>query len=471
MTECRLTRAIPALALAALVMAALACNQEDLPIFEGEDDEYDYEADDEGTGERPVDVERPLLQEAVAPTPLPAGTQVSMSKWDLWTSGTTTLRGANIHQRLVYPELDGTDYMGPGPVGPPFTQQDFDDLSALGSNWVNISHPGLFTEEEPFALDPDVQANLDNLLAMIEQADMFAVISFRTGPGRSEFTFFDPAPWYPESYRNETVWEDQAAQDAWVAMWQHTAERYKDNPIIVGYDLMVEPNADFVCCGIEGEPDEFYPEHAGAIYDWNVFYPRIVAGIRAVDADTPILVGGLGMSAVVYLPYIEPVDDPRTVYAFHQYEPVDYTHQQPGLMGGLPNEYPGEYDTNWDNEPDTVDIGWLDTLLWPVDDFMAEHSVPVTANEFGPIRYEPGAAQFMNDQMAVFEARGINHALWEWGPAWAPLREDQQEFSFRLGTEVDEYAEDAPSDLQDVIVSYWAWNAYRPSNVTFVPAG
>jgi hypothetical protein len=450
-------------------MASLACNQEQLPIFEDGDDEYDYEVDDEGAEQEPVAVERAPLRDAIAPTPLPAGTQANMTKWDLWASGTTNLRGANIHLRLVYPDIDGPDYIGAGPVGPPFTQQDFDDLSALGANWVNISHPGLFTEEEPFVLDPAVEANLDDLLAMIEQADMFAVISFRTGPGRSEFTFFDPGG-FPESYRNETVWEDQAAQDAWVAMWHYVAERYKGSPFVVGYDLMVEPNADFVCCRIEGEPDEFYPEHAGQIYDWNVFYPRIVEGIRAVDPDTPILVGGMGMSSVVYLPYLETTDDPRTVYTVHQYEPVDYTHQNPGLLGGLPIQYPDEYDTDWDNEPDRVDIAWLDRLMWPVDDFKAENGVPVASNEFGPIRYEPGAAQFMNDQMAVFEARGINHALWEWGPAWPPLRDDQQEFAFRLGTEVDEYSEDAPSDLQDMIVSYWAWNAYRPSNVTFVPA-
>jgi hypothetical protein len=34
-----------------------------------------------------------------------------------------------------------------------------------------------------------VQAHLDDLLDMIARADMFAVITARTGPGRSDFTF------------------------------------------------------------------------------------------------------------------------------------------------------------------------------------------------------------------------------------------------------------------------------------------
>jgi hypothetical protein len=77
---------------------------------------------------------------------------------------------------------------------------------------------------------------------------MFAVISFRTGPGRSEFTFFwgKDDDWFDASYYNDIVWQDRAAQEAWAAMWQHTAARYRDNPIVVGYDLMVEPNANEV---------------------------------------------------------------------------------------------------------------------------------------------------------------------------------------------------------------------------------
>ncbi len=149
--------------------------------------------------------------------------------WPLWTSG-THLRGANIYQRRVYTELDGPEFMGAGPLGPPYTQEDFNRLSALGANVVNISHPGLFTEIPPYTLDLAVQSNLDRLLEQIRQADMFAVIAFRTGPGRSEFTFLSDSvgDWFDASYLNDQIWIDQEAQEAWVAMWKHTAERYRE---------------------------------------------------------------------------------------------------------------------------------------------------------------------------------------------------------------------------------------------------
>ena len=135
--------------------------------------------------------------------------------------------------------------MGPGPLGPPYFQEDFNRLAAWSANFVNISHPGLFTESPPYVLDLDVQNNLDSLVAMIARAHMYAVISCRTGPGRSEFTFLwdEVGDWFDDSYLNDNVWQNQEAQDAWADMWQYTAQRYRNNPTVVGYDLMVEPNS------------------------------------------------------------------------------------------------------------------------------------------------------------------------------------------------------------------------------------
>ncbi len=378
-------------------------------------------------------------------------------KFSLWVGG-PHLRGANIWQAVVIPDLDGLEFKGPGPYGPPFTQQDFDDLSALGANYVVISGAGLFSETPPYVVVPEAVENLDNLLAMIAKADMFATIAFRTGPGRSEFGLccdgepdFDP-------YYNDNMWQDQAAQDAWVEMWRYAAERYRDNPIVVGYKLMVEPNDNGLLLDIY-DPEEFYPRYAGTLYDWNQLYPRMVAGIREVDPQTPILVSGMGWSAVNWLPYLQVLDDPRIVYVVHQYEPQEaYTHQEKAL-----NSYPGRFDLDDDGRKEDFDKAWLDDFLSPIDDFMAANNVPVAVDEFGVVRWVPGGAQFMDDQMGLFESRGLNYALWEWSPSYAPFAEEVHDFNFRLGPDPANRAPVA-NDLQDVIRRYWSKNALRPSN-------
>jgi len=409
----------------------------------------------------------PLTFTPVATTYLPLVSRAGgTDKWALWT-GPTQLRGANIYQRRVYPELDGPDFYGPGPVGPPYTQADFDALAAMGANYVNVSHPGLFTESPPYTVDAGLQANLDNRLNMIAQAQLFAVISFRTGPGRAEFSvccFGDD--WFDDSYYNDSVWGDQAAQDAWVDMWRYTAQRYKDNPVVVGYDLMVEPNSNEVGSDATApldiwDPQEFYDQYGGTLYDWNQLYPRITAGIREVDSNTPILIGGMGYSGIEWLPYLEPTGDPRTVHVVHQYAPFQYTHQG---WDALTCAYPGTCDLDWDGEDEQFDQAWLDDLLSTIDDFKTAHNVPVAVNEFGVMRWEPGADDFMDDQMDLLEQRGLNHALWLWETSWPPIQDEIDAFNFRHGPDPENHTDVATSDLIEVIKKYWGRNTMRPSH-------
>ncbi len=424
-----------------LLVSAVACN---LGVVE----------EDEETPE-PL----PPATHPAAIYPQPPGTSASFDEWSLWASG-TQLRGANVWQRIVVPELDGPEFLGSDHVGPPYTQADFDRLAALGANYVNISHPGLFTERPPYVLDEQVQANLDRLLDMAAQADLFAVITFRTGPGRSDFTFYrdGAGDWFDPDLLIEWVWSDEEAQDAWAQMWQYTAERYRDNPIVVGYDLMCEPNSNDVALGL-WEPEEFYPQYAGTLYDWNQFYPRLVAAIRQADPDTPILVSAMSWGAVNWLPYLQPTDDPRTVYTVHPYAPHEYTHQDPPALVA----YPGELDLDWDGEPDPFDRAWLEGHLATMADFRQEHGAPVAANEYGVIRWVPGAAAYMADEMDLFEAIGANYALWVWDPAWAPWCGQVSDFNFRYGPDPDNTTE-VPNELLDVILAHWARNVVRPSH-------
>jgi hypothetical protein len=402
------------------------------------------------------------LMGGAAPSPAPPPSTAGYDKFALWTNG-TQLRGINIWQRVVVPEIDGLEILGSDHVGPPYTLEDFAQISQLGANYVNISGPGLFTERPPYALDEGVQANLDTLLALIEEADMFAVISFRTGPGRSDFTFYDEniEEWGDPSLVLDNVWTDQAAQDAWVEMWRYTADRYRDNPIVVGYDLMVEPNAAGRLLDIY-DPAEFYPAYAGTLYDWNQLHPRIVAAIREVDGDTPILIAASSWGAVFWLPYLQPVGDSRVVYTVHQYEPQEqYTHQEPGGA----NTYPGSFDLDYDGSPDAFGPAWLDGYLSTIDSFKAQHGAPVAVNEYGVRRWVPNAADFMRDQMDLFEKRGLNHAFWAWTPLWPPQNEANDGFDFLHGPDPDNHADAIPNALYEIIVADWSRNTVRPSAV------
>ena len=391
----------------------------------------------------------------------------TIDKMELWNScNGTQLRGANILQRHTYFEIDGPSSelrpIGPGIIGPPYTQNDIDRLSALGANYVVVSHAGLFTETFPYTLDQSIQDNLDNTLDMIAEADMFATISLRTGPGRSESAFIgsEISSGLNGSLQHDKVWEDKDAQDAWVEMWRYTAERYRDNNVVVGYELMVEPNANELFFKIY-DPQKFYSKYSGTLYDWHQLYPQITDAIRQVDTNTPILISSMEWGAVKWLPHLKPTGDERTVYTVHQYEPFHYTNQKPHSN----YTYPGMLDVNLSGKEDQFDRVWLEGLMTNVDVFVEDSHAPVTVTEFGTVRWVPGAAEFMKDQMHLFESKGMNYAVWLWEPAWEPYTTQVNEYNFRYGPDGNKNLDVPSNDLMEIIVKHWSYNTLRPSSV------
>lgn len=140
----------------------------------------------------------------------------SSDKIDMW-KGATKLRGANI----MY-EWNG------GNVWPSYTQADFNLLASWGANYVELSVGGIYTQTGAFVVDEGSAAELKRVLDLAYAAKLWAVIAFRTGPGRSEDTFNNGGnPLSP-------VWSNGTAQTAWTAMWKETATRFKNHPAVAG---------------------------------------------------------------------------------------------------------------------------------------------------------------------------------------------------------------------------------------------
>lgn len=387
----------------------------------------------------------------LAASPVNADEAPAFDKWSLW-AGPTKLRGANIWQTRSY---KGTyDYVKRSTCGPIFKQEEFDRLAALGANYVQISHPGLYSEAPPYRRDPGAIENLDRLLAMIHKADMFAVIAFRSGPGRSEFTFVrgEVGKWYHKKQLDETIWDDKRRQKAWVDMCRFTAERYRDNPIVVGYEFMVEPNGNAVDSGSgAGSPDDFYPEYAGTEHDWNFFYPRIVETVRNVDTRTPLLIGPMGYSSIGWLPFLMKSKAERVVYVVHQYAPYStYTHQGPLGTATYPDR--------------AFNMAWINNLLAGASRWAGDNT-RIAVTEFGVARWVPGAHRFVADQVAAFEKNGWNHAIWVWHPATYPAAGFPGNMHIALGADPEKTTPVESSALLDALSSNWKSNTLRPSTI------
>jgi hypothetical protein len=85
-------------------------------------------------------------------------------------------------------------------------------------------------------LEEEVLGELKRLVKRYREANLFVVVSFRTGPGRNESVFggeTEPAV--------TDLWTSEPARKAWVEMWKRASAELRGESNVVGYDLMVEP--------------------------------------------------------------------------------------------------------------------------------------------------------------------------------------------------------------------------------------
>lgn len=222
-------------------------------------------------------------------------------------------------------------------------------------------------------------SELDAILPAARANGIKILIDMHVGPGTS----------LNELLSNKLSWEP-AMQQLLADIWREIAEKYKDEPVIWGYDLLNEPR----------EENYIYTPDGGL--DWNRLAEKIAKAIREVDPDTPIIIEPAQWGGAAGFENLIPVDVPNVIYSFHIYSPGEFTHQ------GVHNRpagivYPGMIAGKMWNK------AMLEKEMAPVIEFQKKYRVPIYVGEFGVARWAPGAEQWLDDVISIFEEHG-----WDW---------------------------------------------------------
>lgn len=312
-----------------------------------------------------------------------------------WVSG--RWQGANIYQRR------SGSYDGEGwedrPVVPTYSGDDFNALAETGANLVVISHPGIFTETAPFHTDQVILDNLTRLVDLADQAGLKVVIAARTGPGRSEITFHRDlvGTLYEPSDLIETVWTSSQAQAAWVRMWEKTAEVFADDDTVIGYVLMVEPNASTVV-GIENQ-EAFISANRDELVDWGQLQTMIGSAVRRVDRETPILIEPDGWADPDWLNSLPQPAFDNLVYSVHLYRPYSFVVEGRSSLSS-----------------DRAAARFSDDLGRAVESARSRQ-VPLAVLEYGVNENQSGAADYLAEVLDTLARAEVSSALWLWEPA------------------------------------------------------
>lgn len=299
--------------------------------------------------------------------------------------------------------------------GAPPDQSYFNALSGYGATWVRLAYDKWQGERRDFLMGSAddytglVPADLATLRAVLDRAHaagLKVVIAPLSLPGNR---------WIQRNgdVYDGRLWRDKAYWAQTQAFWRDLARALKGHPAIGAYNIINEPTPE-KGNGLDEHPDAataraWYAGRIGSAQDLPLFYTGVIAAIREVDADTPIMLdAGWYAAADAFAYWPGPLGDPALLYAFHMYEPWGAT-SGPNLRRNPRFTYPGTiWGKHWDAAAVADYIG--QPLAWA-----DAHKIPrgrMVAAEFGCMRQLPFCPTYLDDVLNVIEPAGVHWAFY-----------------------------------------------------------
>lgn len=181
------------------------------------------------------------------------------------------------------------------------THEDIKFIKSTGLNHVRVpfnfklflieDHPEIYIEEG--------FKRLDDVINWCTEENLYVILDLHAAPGGQTGDNIDDSWSYP------FLFEDKKAQQTTIMLWQRIAERYKNEKIIVGYDLLNEPIP------------HFYENKEELNQLLEPLYKRITNAIREVDNNHIIFIGGAQWNTNFSM-FGKPFDN-NSAYTFHKY--------------------------------------------------------------------------------------------------------------------------------------------------------
>ena len=183
------------------------------------------------------------------------------------------------------------------------TRADIDFIASTGANTIRAPfHYKLFTDEDYMGLTSaqDGFARLDSIVAWSKANGLYVILDMHDAPSGQTGDNIDDSYGYP------WLFEEPAAQEQFLEIWKKIAEHYRNEPTVLGYELINEPIATY----FENQ-DELNSR-------LQPLYKRAVAAIREVDPHHIILIGAPQWNSN-FEPLTETDYDPQLMFTCHRY--------------------------------------------------------------------------------------------------------------------------------------------------------
>ncbi len=215
------------------------------------------------------------------------------------------------------------------------------------------------------------------------------------------------------SGKADAFFESEALTSRFIALWKTMATRYRGETDMMAFELL----------------NEIVDSSGGG--RWNALSKRAFDVVRGIAQDAWIIIGSNNWNSIDALPQLPKAYDSRTVYTFHCYEPMWFTHQFAYWMDSSAQETVHYPDTRaayraagsdrmigafsgYDGE--AADSAFLESVIRRAVESCADLGSPLYCGEYGVIDRAPlpDTLRWYQDFHALFERYSIGRAAWSY---------------------------------------------------------
>ena len=232
------------------------------------------------------------------------------------------------------------------------TRKDIECIASTGANTIRLPfHYKLFTDEDYMGLtaNQDGFARVDSMVNWCRDNHLYIILDMHDAPGGQTGDNIDDSYGYP------WLFDSEASQQQFCDIWRKIADYYKNEPVILGYDLMNEPIAPYF---------ENMDELNGKL---EAVYKRVTKAIREVDTNHIVMIGGAQWNGN-FQPFKDSTFDDKMMYTCHRY-------------GGAPTK---DAIMNFIHFRDSVNLPmYMGEIGHNTDEWQAEFCKTMTENNIG----------------------------------------------------------------------------------------
>lgn len=185
------------------------------------------------------------------------------------------------------------------------TEADIAYIKQTGANTIRLPfNYKLFTREDYMGKNDETEGfkQMDKVIDWCRKYDLHLILDMHDCPGGQTGDNIDNGHGYP------WLFESEASQQLFCQIWRKIAERYKDESVILGYELMNEPIATMFSDAVR----------ASLNAKLEPLYKRATKAIREVDLNHIILLGGAQWNGN-FEPFSDWKFDNKIMYTCHRY--------------------------------------------------------------------------------------------------------------------------------------------------------